>query len=52
MTIEAIETRAKAEAAVYEIARQIRALLDEAEKIDLPDGREAAEEALQLATED
>lgn len=52
MTIEAIDERAKAEAAVFEIAKQIRQLLDEATKIDLPDGRDAAEEALQLATED
>lgn len=52
MTIEAINLRQANEAAIYDTARQIRALLDAAAKIELPDGRDAAEEALQLATEE
>lgn len=52
MTIEAINSRQEAEAKVFDTARQIRALLDAAATIELPDGRDAAEEALTLATEE
>lgn len=53
MTIEAIETRAAAEARVFEIAKQVRQLLDTAAKeITLPDDRDVCEEILELVTED
>lgn len=40
MTIEAITERQKVESQVFDVARQIRALLDTAEKLELPDGRD------------
>lgn len=52
MTVAQITERQATEAEVFELAKQLGALLDEAERIELPDGRSAAEEAPELARED
>lgn len=52
MTIEEITDRQANEQKLFDTAKQIRKLLDDAaEKIELPDGRDAVEEILALVGE-
>lgn len=51
MTIAEITDRAANEQKLFDVAKQIRQLLDDAAKIDLPDDRDAVEEILALVSE-
>ncbi len=50
MSLKEIETRQANEMKLFEIAKQIRTLLDEAAALDLPDS-DGEERAIALATE-